>query len=438
LISRKDSSLARLTDSELSGSYKSQQLLKLKNDLSYGLKATNLSVVMSDPDFLIASWVRIRSNKGSITKAFDDTLDGIQESWFIETAGMMRNGGYNFKVARRKYVPKPNSNKLRPLTMPSLKDKIVQESMRYLLEIIFEPLFKNSSYGWRPKRGCLTSLNDIRMKCKSCSWFIEGDINQQFPTMNHNTLIETIKTKVNDQAFIDLLYKYMKVAVIQGGILSPILSNIYMHPFDEWVEYHLIPNFNKGIKRKRNPEYFKKSYQDGLKVKDKSVISILSIDPSFKRMYYFRYADDFTIGVDGSRKDCVELKNKINEFLGTKLNMVLNLDKTKITNAQKDSAKFLGYRIYKTKMSKMPIKVDKRGRLCRVVPRPILDAPTQEVVKRLIEQKYATKKKGGNPTRNGRYINHQLADIINHYRSVECGILNYYSLANIKRECGIC
>lgn len=147
-------------------------------------------------------------------------------------------------------------------------------------------------------------------------------------------------------------------------------------------------------------------------------------------MYYFRYADDFIIGVNGSKNDCVELKNKVNEFLGTNLNMVLNLDKTKITNAQKDSARFLGYRIHKTKMSKMPIKVDKRGRLCRVVPRPILDADIQEVVKRLIERKYANKKKAGNPTRNGRYINHQLADIINHYRSVERGILNYYSLAN--------
>lgn len=71
---------------------------------------------------------------------------------------MMRNGGYKFKVARRKYIPKPNSNKLRPLTMPSPKDKMVQEGMRYLLEIIFEPLFKDSSYGWRPKRGMFNSI----------------------------------------------------------------------------------------------------------------------------------------------------------------------------------------------------------------------------------------------------------------------------------------
>jgi group II intron reverse transcriptase/maturase len=442
MISRKGSSLARLTESELSGSYESQHLLKLNSDLKNGLKATNLSVIMSDPNFLVACWVRIRSNKGNLTPAFDGTIDGIKESWFTETAGKMRNGGYKFQVARRKYIPKPNSNKLRPLTMPSPKDKIVQEGMRFLLDIIFEPLFKDSSYGWRPNQGCLTALNNIRMKCKGCSWYIEGDIEQQFPTMNHNTLVSIIKTRVDDQAFIDLLYKYMKVGygeniklatpmkigVIQGGTLSPILANIYMHPFDEWVENFLKPNFDEGDKRAKNPEYFKNYYKSGLKVKDKSVRSILSMDPNFKRIYYFRYADDFIVGVDGSKKDCTELKNKINDFLKTELNLVLNLDKTKITNAQRESAKFLGYRIHKTVMRKMPIRRDKIGRLSRIVPRPILDGPIDEIVKRLIERKYATK--AGNPTRNARFINHQLPDIINHYRAVERGILNYYSLAN--------
>nr|YP_009495510.1 reverse transcriptase [Psammoneis japonica]AWQ64240.1 reverse transcriptase [Psammoneis japonica] len=442
MISRKGSSLARLAESELSGSYVSQHLLKLKSDLKNELKATNLSVIMSDPNFLIACWVRIRSNKGSLTPAFDGTIDGIKESWFSETASKIRNGGYKFQVARRKYVPKPNSNKLRPLTMPSLKDKIVQEGMRLLLEILFEPLFKDSSYGWRPNQGCLTALNNIRMKCKGCSWYIEGDIEQQFPTMTHNILVSIIKTKVDDQAFIDLLYKYMKVGygenlklatpmrigVIQGGVLSPILANIYMHPFDEWMENFLKPNFDKGDKRAKNPEYFKNYYKSGLKAKDKNLRSVLSMDPNFKRIYYFRYADDFIIGVDGSKKDCMELKNKINDFLKTKLSLVLNLDKTKITNAQRESTKFLGYRIHKTVMRKMPIRRDKIGRLSRIVPRPILDGPIDEIVKRLIERKYATK--AGNPTRNARFINHQLPDIINHYRTVERGILNYYSLAN--------
>jgi hypothetical protein len=108
--------------------------------------------------------------------------------------------------------------------------------------------------------------------------------------------------------------------------------------------------------------------------------------------------------------------------------MVLNLDKTSITNATKDSASFLGYKIYKTKLRKMPIRRNKVGRLCRVVPRPILDVSINDTVKKLTERKYA--KRGGKPTRNARFINHQLADIIKHYRTVEKGILNYASLAN--------
>lgn len=441
MINRKGSNLAQLTKSELSGSYENQHLLKLKSDLKNGLKATNLSIIMSDPDFLVTCWVRTKSNIDSLTPTFNKTINDIQKSWFAEIASKMRNGGYKFQVARRKYISEPNSDKLCSLTISSLKDRIVQEAMKFLLNIIFEPLFKDSSYGCRPDKGCLTALRNIRMKCKSCSWYIEGNIEQQLSAIDLNILMSILKTKIYDQAFIDLLYKYikveykenirlatlMKIGVIQGGMLSTILANIYMHLFDEWVENFLKPNFDKKDKRDKNPEYLKNYYKSGLKVKDKSVLSIVSMNPNFKRIHYFRYADDFLIGVNGSKKDCLELKNKINDFLKTELNLVLNLDKTRITNAQKESTKFLGYRIHKTVMKKMtPIRRDK------IVSSPILDAPIDEIVKQLIERKYATKE--GNPTRNTKFINNKLSDIINHYRTVECKILNYYSLANNYRN----
>jgi group II intron reverse transcriptase/maturase len=449
LITRKGSSLIQFTKSELSGSYRGEQLLKLKSDLANGNKANNLSKILSDPKFLVACWVRIRSNKGSLTPAFDGSIDGINSSWFTETANQIKNGKYQFKVARRKYIPKPNSNKLRPLTMPCSKDKIIQEGMRFLLETIFEPNFKDNSYGWRPNQGCLKAINDIKMKCKGASWYIEGDIEQQFLSLNHKFLISILNSKIHDQAFIDMVYKYMKigysesikqatpmkVGVIQGGILSPILANIYMQPFDEWVTEYLKPNFDKGVKRAKNPEYFKKYRQDGRKVKDKTIRSVLTNNPDFKRLYYFRYADDFIISVDGTKEDCINLRNQIKEFLSNKINLTLNVEKTKITNAQSESAKFLGYIIHKTTMNKMPIRRDKKGRLSQVVPRPMTDAPIKEIVEKLIERNYV--KRNGNPTRNARFINHTLADIINHYRSVERGILNYYSLAtNYSRLAG--
>jgi retron-type reverse transcriptase len=449
-IIRKDSSLAQLTECKLSGSCDSQHLLKLKSDLTNGLKAKNLSLIMSDPNFLITCWIRIKSNKSSLTLTVDGFIDGIKKSWFTKTAGKIKNSSYKFQVTKRENIQKkPNNDKLHPLTISSPKDKIIQESMRFLLEIIFEPMFKNNSYGWKLNRGCLTVINDIQMKCKSCSWFIESGIEQQFPTLNHKKLIPIIKSKIDDQAFIDMLHKYMKAEysrnlkqvtpmeirfIQQGGILSPILTNIYMHPFDEWVETYLIPNFNKRSKLKINPKSLKKCYQNGHnKVKNKSIRSVLSIDSNCKkRMYYFRYADDFIVGVDGSKKDCIELKNKIHDFLQTELGMILNLDKTKITHAEKDSAKFLGYRIHKTLIKKIIIRKNKIGRLCQIVPISRMDAPIIDIVKRLIKNKYATKT--GNPTRNGNLINNRLPDIINHYFTIERGILNYYSSANNYRN----
>jgi retron-type reverse transcriptase len=266
LISRKGSSFVSLANFELLGSYESQHLLKLKSDLANGLKANNLSIILSDPAFLFSCWVRIKSNKNSLTPVFDQYINGINESWFIETAGKMRNGGFKFQAIRRKYILKPNG-KHHLLTMSSPKDKIIQEGMRFLLKIIFEPLFRETSYGRQSNIECLTMLNDIQMKCTNCSWFIKGNINQQFFTINLAILISIINRKINDQAFIDLLYKFIKVEYgenlkqitsrkikgIQSGILFSILANIYLNPFDKWVKNSLIPSFNKSDKCKWAP-----------------------------------------------------------------------------------------------------------------------------------------------------------------------------------------
>lgn len=358
VIAWKGSSPIQFIDSELSGSYKGEQLLKLKSDMTKGNKANNLSNILSDPKFLITCWARIRSNKKSLIPTFDGSMGGINFFWFTEIAKQIKNGKYQFKVVRRKYILEPNNDKLRPSTRSLFKDKTIQEGMRFLLEITFEQLFKDNSYGWRQNRSRLTAINDIKMKCKSASWCIEGSIEQQFFFLNRKFLISILNSKIHDQAFIDMVYKYMKVRAIQGGILSPILTNIYLHPFDEWVTEYLKPNFDKGDKRAKNPEYFKQNHQDGQKVKDKTISRVSTQDPDFKRLYYFRYANDFIISVDGTKEDCRTLRTQIKEFLSNNINFTLNVDKTKITNAQYESAKFLGYIIHK-----ISTRQDKIGRL---------------------------------------------------------------------------
>jgi len=163
----------------------------------------------------------------------------------------MRNGNYNFRPSRRIYIPKADGRK-RPLSIPSPRDKIVQEGMRMLLEIVFEDSFSNFSHGFRPGRGCHTALNQIKTTFQGVNWYIEGDIKA---CVSHSKTVELIKEKVEDQAFIDLIYKYFKagygdfispvklseMGVPQGGVLSPLLSNLYLHGLDEFVESELMP-----------------------------------------------------------------------------------------------------------------------------------------------------------------------------------------------------
>ena len=439
IIIRKGSSLISEGNFLLLGNYGTSQLEILKSKIKIGEKGNNLSIIMSDPQFLVACWVKIRSNKGALTKALtNNTLDGINEKWFQEVSNTFRNGSFEFSPARKTYIKKKNG-KARVLIMPSPKDKIVQEAMRTLLELIFEPQFSESSHGWRPNKSCSTALKQIKYKFGSTKWLIEGDIKDKFPNVNHKILTSLISKKVDDQPFIDLIYKYLrtgygehpkqiqypKIGLMQGGILSPLLANIYMDQFDLWMENKIL-EFSKGTRRKANPAYTK-MIRSSYSV-NKTIPTGIANDPNYRRLAYTRYGDDFLIGAISSKQECLILRNQIKEFLWDNLELTLNLDKTKITHATKSSALFLGYVIHISPISKHQIKKNKNGKLVRRIPRPLFDAPIKDIVEKLKENKFANKI--GNPTRNGKLIHLSLKDIIEYYRSVERGILNYYSLAS--------
>ena len=437
---RKGPSYVKFDENTFSGVYRSNQLDLLRSYIISNKKCINLSKIMSDPNFLIAAWARIRSNSGSLTLTLSkETLDGIALSWFEETANTMRNGIFQFSPSRRTYISKSDGRK-RPLTIPSPREKIVQEAMRFLLMLIFEGDFSKNSHGWVSGRGCYTALNQIKMDFAHDNWFIEGDIDQQFPSLDHQVLTNLLKTKIDDQAFIDLIYKYlrvgygqspdkivkMRVGTSQGGVLSPVLANIYMTPFDKWVERYLTPKYTKGKRKNANPAYTK-MIRSG-KVTDHSIPSLYAHDQNFIRLHYVRYADDFIMGLNGPKIYCKQIVDECKTFLFEQLKLTLNIEKTKITHSQLDSAIFLGYRVYKTKLSKMKIAYNLKGQLSRRTTTTVLDGPIDRIVGKLTERGYT--KKDGSPTRNGRLISHTLYDMIEHYKMVERGILQYYKLAN--------
>lgn len=436
----KGSSYVRLEKNVLSGTYASNQLEILKSNIVNNQTCSNLSIIMADPNFLISAWARILLKQGKLPAALTSaTLDGSHFEWLKKAANEMRNGKFQFTPIRKTHVSKHN-DKVKPVKIPSLRDKIVQEAMRFLLALIFEGDFSKNSYGWVTGKERNTALNQIKTEFGQDVWYIVGEIDQQSPILDHHVLVQLLNTRINDQAFIDLVYKYlrvdfgispkkvipMKIRVLHGGPVSPILANIYMTPFDQWVESYLIPAYTKGLKEKANFKYTKMIRNS--KVIDHSITSLLAENDSLFQLHYVRYADAFLLGFNGPKKYCKQIVLECKTFMSKKLKLTLNSEKTKITHSQIDSEIFLGYKVHKTKLGNNKITLTAEKVKTQKVTQTILDAPIKKIVEELLQKGYV--KLNGTPTKNGRLINHTLYDIIEHYKKVERRILRDYYLAN--------
>ena len=439
---RKGSSHVRFDNDTLSGVYKSNQLELLRFYIISNKKCINLSNIMSDSNFLIASWARIRFNHGSLTLDFSKkTLDGIPLSWFEETSNTMLNGVFQFSPFRLSNFSKQDEKK-QSLIIPSPRDKIVQEAMHFLLMLVFENDFNKNSHGLVSGSDRHTALNQIKVQFAKANWFIDGNINQQFFSLDHQILVNLLKTKIDDQAFIDLIYKYLKVGytksldltiislnrrICQGDVLYSILANIYITPFDTWVESFLIPKYTKGKIKKANSTYTE-MIRCG-QVTDHSIHNLCFNNQSFIRLHYVRYVNNFIIGLNGPKIYCKQIVDECKTYLLDRLKLSLNIEKTKITHSKLDFAIFLGYCIHNTKLSKMKIPYNNsKNKFIKKTTNTILYGPIDSILSKLNQQGYT--KKDGSPTRNKRFINYSLFSIIEHYKIVEKSILQYYKLAN--------
>ena len=384
-------------------------------------KYERLYRILFNEQMFYVAYQRIYAKPGNMTPGSDDkTIDGMSIERIGHLIATLKDESYMPTPARRVYIPKKNGKK-RPLGIPSIEDKMVQEVVRLILEAIYEGHFEDTSHGFRPRRSCQTALRSIRNLFTGANWFIEGDIKGFFDNIDHHILIDTLRERISDERFIRLIWKFLKAGYIedftfhntysgtpQGGIISPILANVYLDKFDKYMREYA-ESFDKGKKRRENPlhakysrkairlrkairnatdEDIKRELLSQLKVAEamtRNTSASMAMDSNYKRLKYIRYADDFLIGVIGSKDDCVKMKKDFTTFMRDKLKLELSEEKTLITNAQ-DSAKFLGYEISIRKSEAM--KRNKLGWLKRPFSgRIMLTLPIATVQKKLLELK---------------------------------------------------
>lgn len=395
---------------------------------------------MLNPELFRNAYGKLYQNKGSMTPGVDgDTPDGMSLAKIDTLIESLRSGRFRWTPNRRIHIEK-SQGKTRPLSLPTWKDKLVQEVMRVILEAYYEPQFSTYSHGFRPKRGCHTALKEVS-QWGGVKWFVEGDIKGCFDTIDHGLLMEIVARKIRDARFLKLLrhlleagyledWKYHKTysGTPQGGIISPLLANIFLNEFDQWMEMELKPEYTRGKRRKTNPEYSRlrsrinqnrrgKKTQEQIKEWKRQLKQLPTrdpYDPNYRRLWYVRYADDFLIGIIGSKAEAEEIRTRIKNRLG-EMKLTLSMEKTKITHAPTERAEFLSYEI----TFPIHLKGNRRlaGKATFLMPRHIIT-----------KWKAKYQQDGKVVSHRGR-ANAPVADIFKQYDTEIRGLWQYYQYA---------
>ena len=428
-----------------------------------------------NPQFYLLAYQRIQENPGNMTAGTDGkTIDGMGIKRINALIEKVRDFSYQPHPARRTYIPKANG-KMRPLGIPSFDDKLIQEVVRLILESIYEPTFSNQSHGFRMGRSCHTALKYVQKYFTGTKWFVEGDIKGCFDNVDHHVLMHILRKRIADEHFISLLWKFLKAGYMedwnyhntysgtpQGSIISPILANIYMNELDNYMQEYA-NRFNCGERRKINPAFKKKLdicrgkeqrlKRNAAKMSDEEKERLTAeikelrrslrsmpysdqMDENYKRVFYVRYADDFLIGVIGSKADAEQIKKDVGSFIHENLHLEMSEEKTLITHGH-NFAKFLGYEITVSKDGFN--KKTKTGFTRRVNSgKVLLYVPHDKWLKRLLTydalkikyDKQHDNKEVWEPVRRSCLLHLDDLEILNQYNAEIRGLYNYYRLAN--------
>ena len=423
-----------------------------------------------NPEFYYMAYSKIYAKEGNMTKGTDGkNIDGMSIERINTLIDKIKHETYNPYPARRVYREKANGGK-RPLGIPSMDDKIIQEIIRSILESTHESTFSDDSHGFRPKKSCHTALTQIQKTYRGVRWFVEGDIKGFFDNINHHTLINILKRRINDEKFIRLIWKFLRAGYLeewtynntfsgtpQGGIISPILSNIYLNELDKFMKIYK-QQFDKGSTRKTNRDYgylSEKKYRLRKKHKEqwgqmpeeekrevklqwnklhKEQLSIHSKEPmdeNYKRIVYTRYADDFLIGIIGSKEDAIQVKENLTIFLKETLKLELSQEKTLLTHSEK-LVQFLSYDITISREEATAKTTHRRTkRLFSYTPK--LYVPKSKWIKNLFQKDALTidKNTGTWKPKHRTYLkDNDDLEILSIYNAEIRGLYEYYKLAN--------
>jgi len=410
-----------------------------------GLPLERLYRQLFNPQLFLLAYGRIYANTGAMTPGVTgETVDGMSVAKIGAIIDTLRHERYRWRPAKRVYIPKKNG-KPRPLGLPTWSDKLVAEVVRLLLEAYYDVGFSTHSHGFRPGRGCHTALEEVVRVWKGTRWFIEGDISDCFGSLDHRVMESILAEKIHDGRFLRLISRMLKAGYLedwrwhatlsgapQGGVASPVLSNIYLDRLDRFVEQSLLPVHNRGGRRRTNREYqiveyaIAKAKRHGdrqtlreLQAQRRRLPSQDPNDPGYRRLRYVRYADDWLLGFAGPRHEAEQIKSKIQQFLRDELKLELSESKTLITHASSQAARFLGYEI-RTQQADTKITRNRRavnGAIGLFVPRDV------------IRQRCARYMRQGKPAARGQLLHDDDFTIVAKYQAEYRGLVQYYLLA---------
>ncbi len=383
-------------------------------------------------DFYIKAFSKIGKHKESTASKIEGKTDDFGEGNIQAIIQTFKDESYRPAPAPLAHIPMKKS-KARPSGIPGWADDAVQEIGRMLLQAIYEPVFSDDSHGFRDKRNCHTALEQVKHTFSESNWLMKGEIQSFFDQIDHQVLISILRKRIKDEKFIRLIWKFLKAGYLenwrfhrtysgtpQGGILSPVLANIYLHELDEYITNEVKPLLHSAQighgRHKRLHESIAKPEDDE------------SENQSQKSLKYVRYADSFLIGISGNKEDCRKIQRLILAFLKNQLQLEMPAESAFITHRTKP-VRFLSYDI--TISRDRHAQGEKGGAVKRKSGYVQLRIPKGTIEKFIVERKMVRdiNAKQWDILHRPSLMGLSDAAIIETYNAELRGIYNYYSLA---------